>query len=38
MGLTDNVDIDVGYRFRDTMISGSDPQEHQISAGVRFNF
>ena len=38
MGLTDNIDLDVGYRFRDVMISGSDPQEHQISAGVRFNF
>jgi opacity protein-like surface antigen len=38
MGLTDNIDLDVGYRFRDIMISGSDPQEHQVSAGVRFNF
>ena len=38
MGLTDKVDLDVGYRFRDIMISGSDPQEHQISAGIRFNF
>ena len=38
MGLFDKVDLDVGYRFRDIMISGSDPQEHQISAGVRFNF
>jgi opacity protein-like surface antigen len=38
MGLTDNIDLDVGYRFRDIMISGSDPQEHVVSAGVRFNF
>ena len=38
MGLFDKVDLDVGYRFRDVMISGSDPQEHQISAGIRFNF
>ena len=38
MKLTDSVDLDVGYRFRDTMISGSDPQEHIVSAGVRFNF
>ncbi|MDP1701062.1 MAG: outer membrane beta-barrel protein [Aestuariivirga sp.] len=38
MGLTNNIDLDVGYRFRDIMISGSDPQEHVVSAGVRFNF
>ena len=38
MGLTDNIDLDVGYRFRDIMISGSDPMEHQVSAGIRFNF
>ncbi|MGB8314227.1 MAG: outer membrane beta-barrel protein [Aestuariivirga sp.] len=38
MKLTDSVDLDVGYRFRDTMISGADPQEHIVSAGVRFNF
>jgi opacity protein-like surface antigen len=38
MDLTDNIALDLGYRFRDTMISGSDPQEHQIAAGVRFSF
>jgi opacity protein-like surface antigen len=38
MGLTDNIDLDVGYKFRDIMISGDDPQEHVVSAGVRFNF
>ena len=38
MDLTDNVAVDLGYRFRDTMISGSDPTEHQVSAGVRFSF
>ncbi len=38
MTLTDSVDIDVGYRFRDTLVSGSDPQEHVISTGVRFSF
>jgi opacity protein-like surface antigen len=36
--LTDNIALDVGYRFRDTMIKGSDPYEHQIMAGVRFSF
>lgn len=38
VGITDNVAIDAGYRFRDTMISGSDPQEHQAVVGVRFSF
>lgn len=38
MGLTDNIALDLGYRFRDTLISGSDPTEHQIVAGVRFSF
>jgi opacity protein-like surface antigen len=36
--LTTNMAIDVGYRFRDTMIKGSDPYEHAIVAGVRFSF
>jgi opacity protein-like surface antigen len=36
--LTENLALDVGYRFRDTMIKGSDPMEHQIMAGVRFSF
>jgi opacity protein-like surface antigen len=38
VGLTDNIDLDVGYRFRDTFISGSNPMEHQITAGLRFSF
>lgn len=38
MDVTQNVAVDLGYRFRDTMISGSDPLEHQIVAGVRFSF
>jgi opacity protein-like surface antigen len=36
--LTQNVAIDVGYRFRDTMISGANPMEHQVTAGFRFSF
>lgn len=36
--LTQNVALDVGYRFRDTMIKGANPLEHQIMAGVRFSF
>lgn len=38
VGLTDNVTVDVGYRFRDVMTSGSDPMEHQILTGLRFEF
>jgi opacity protein-like surface antigen len=36
--LTNSLALDVGYRFRDTMIKGSDPMEHQITAGIRFSF
>ena len=36
--LTDSVAVDVGYRFRDVMTSGSDPMEHQILTGLRFEF
>jgi opacity protein-like surface antigen len=36
--LTNNLAIDVGYRFRDIMVSGSDTQEHQATVGMRFKF
>ncbi len=36
--LTDSLAVDVGYRFRDVMTSGSDPMEHQILTGLRFEF
>jgi len=36
--LTSNLTLDVGYRFRDVMISGPDSNEHQIMTGLRFNF
>ena len=36
--ITENMVLDVGYRFRDIMSSGSDPMEHQILAGLRFQF
>jgi opacity protein-like surface antigen len=36
--LTDNITLDAGYRFRDVMTSGSDPMEHQILTGLRFEF
>lgn len=36
--MTSNLALDVGYRFRDIMVSGSDPMEHQVTAGIRFKF
>jgi opacity protein-like surface antigen len=36
--MTTNLALDVGYRFRDIMISGDDPMEHQVTAGIRFKF
>jgi opacity protein-like surface antigen len=36
--LTTNLAIDVGYRFRDIAVKGTDPREHQIMTGFRFKF
>jgi opacity protein-like surface antigen len=36
--MTSNLSADIGYRFRDIMLSGTDPQEHQVTAGLRFKF
>lgn len=36
--LTDSITLDAGYRFRDVMTTGSDPMEHQILTGLRFEF
>jgi opacity protein-like surface antigen len=36
--LTSNIAVDMGYRFRDIMISGPDTMEHQAMAGLRFTF
>ncbi len=36
--MTENITLDLGYRFRDVMVSGSDPMEHQILGGVRIGF
>jgi opacity protein-like surface antigen len=38
VGLTDNLDLDVGYRFRMIDISGGDTQEHQGTVGMRVKF
>jgi opacity protein-like surface antigen len=36
--LTSNLSVDVGYRFRDIMVSGKDTHEHQGTIGMRFKF
>jgi opacity protein-like surface antigen len=36
--LNENLAIDVGYKFRDTMAKGPDVKEHILSAGLRFKF
>ncbi len=36
--LTSNLAVDVGYRFRDIAVKGTDPREHQIMTGLRFKF
>ena len=36
--LTSNLAVDVGYRFRDIMTSGSDTMEHQATVGLRVKF
>lgn len=36
--LSDNLTIDLGYRLRDVVTSGSDPMDHQILTGFRFEF
>lgn len=36
--LTEQLVLDVGYRYRDVMISGDDPSEHQLTGGLRLEF
>lgn len=36
--LTNNLAVDVGYRFRDIMTSGPDTKEHQATVGLRVKF
>ncbi len=36
--LTNNLAVDVGYRYRDIMVSGKDTQEHQGTVGLRVKF
>jgi opacity protein-like surface antigen len=36
--LTDNVELDAGYRYRGISIDGEDPTDHSITGGIRFKF
>ena len=36
--MSQSVALDVGYRYRELMISGEDPSDHSALAGIRFKF
>ena len=36
--MTDSIVADVGYRYRDIIVSGEDLTDHSILAGLRFSF
>lgn len=36
--IVDNLSLDVEYRFRDVVVDGQDPMEHQILTGLRYKF
>ena len=36
--LMDNLSLDVEYRFRDIVVPGDNPMEHQILTGLRYKF
>lgn len=38
INLSDHLSADVGYRFRSIMSDGSDPMEHQLLGGLRYEF
>jgi opacity protein-like surface antigen len=38
VGLSDQLSLDVGYRFRSIMSTGKNPMEHQFLAGLRYEF
>jgi opacity protein-like surface antigen len=38
VGLTDNLAIDAGYRYRNINIPGDNTQEHQATVGMRVKF
>ena len=38
VNLADNLSLDVEYRFRDILSSGTNPTEHQLMTGLRYKF
>jgi opacity protein-like surface antigen len=36
--LTDNIELDVGYRYRGISIEDDDPADHSVTGGIRFKF
>lgn len=38
VALSDQLSMDVGYRFRQILASGADPMEHQVLVGLRYGF
>ena len=36
--LSESIAVDLGYRYRQLMISGEDPSDHSALAGIRFKF
>ncbi len=36
--LMENLSLDVEYRFRDVVVTGDNPMEHQILTGLRYKF
>jgi len=36
--LTNNLALDVEYRFREVLSSGADPMDHSVLAGLRYQF
>ncbi|MBI3673672.1 MAG: outer membrane beta-barrel protein, partial [Rhizobiales bacterium] len=38
VNLSDNMTLDVGYRFVDVFATGSNPKEHQVLVGLRYQF
>lgn len=36
--LSDNLKVDIGYRFREATVSGPDPMSHEALVGLRFEF
>jgi opacity protein-like surface antigen len=38
INMSENMSLDVGYRFRSIVSDGANPMEHQVLVGVRYGF